>query len=255
MTQNHETEQSRHFTEFDYQARVRWLTEDDFVEAHEEEILKPLAEAIRKVAVRGTPLKILESGCGDGVNIMHLQKMGFKGDEFEFIGIEPCEEPLRNAVNRGLDVRMGNGLQLSFPDDTFDLVYCRDVLHHLADDDERKKFINEMRRVVKEKGYVVIVEPSPTHPIMFGFSVLSSVEKGIRRISESNIRRLIGGDVEVVRTSPSALWRMLYHHLSPFYRIQLFHGVTLGFLRGWEWLWRRTLPTFFWSCRAYIIQK
>jgi ubiquinone/menaquinone biosynthesis C-methylase UbiE len=83
---------------------------------------------------------------------------------------------------------------LTFPDDSFDLVFCHALLHHIKDMD---RVVSEMRRVSKR--YVIILEPNRNNPLMFLFSAIVPEErlalrfslKFLKNIAERNHLKII----------------------------------------------------------------
>jgi ubiquinone/menaquinone biosynthesis C-methylase UbiE len=77
------------------------------------------------------------------------------------------EETARNAAERGLTnltTQQGPAEDLPFPDNSFDIVTVRVAPHHFAD---IKKSIQEMARVVKPGGRVVVVDTTvPEDPTL-----------------------------------------------------------------------------------------
>jgi 2-polyprenyl-6-hydroxyphenyl methylase/3-demethylubiquinone-9 3-methyltransferase len=92
----------------------------------------------------------LDIGCGCGFLSEEFARLGW-----EVTGLDPSEVALaaarRHAAAGGLDIRYlaGRGEQLPFPDAGFDLVYCCDVLEHVAD---LQAVIAETARVLKPGG-------------------------------------------------------------------------------------------------------
>lgn len=97
----------------------------------------------------GKDKKILDLGCGEGVLVEK-----FKGKGFDIIGIDfNYESELvfkRSITNTG------------FADNSFGLVLCLDVLEHL-DFEDQEKSINEIKRVLKPGGTLVLTLPNLAH--------------------------------------------------------------------------------------------
>lgn len=115
------------------------------------EILK---EAIaRNVPVRGM-FDILDMGCGPGGNILTLGEFGV------VTGLDISEDALQFARDRGFkELIQGDVRRLPFPDHSFDLVSCLDVLEHIDDDAQA---IREAFRVLKPGG--IFLATVPAHP-------------------------------------------------------------------------------------------
>ncbi|MEJ2541982.1 MAG: methyltransferase domain-containing protein [Gemmatimonadota bacterium] len=98
---------------------------------------------------------LLEIGCGMGFDSLEFLKrgvqvtatdltptaVGLAKRHFELEGVEPVE------------VRVENGLALSFPDETFDAVWSNGVLHATGD---TARAIREVHRVLKPGGRAII---------------------------------------------------------------------------------------------------
>ena len=79
----------------------------------------------------------------------------------------------------------GNAEKLSFKNNSFDVVFCGNLLHHLANP---SKAIQEMTRVSKK--YVVLVEPNRNNPLMFLFSLIKKEEQGALKSNNSFLKAL-----------------------------------------------------------------
>ncbi|HEY1021049.1 MAG TPA: class I SAM-dependent methyltransferase, partial [Flavisolibacter sp.] len=92
----------------------------------------------------------LEVGCGGGILTEEIRKMGFVTT-----GIDPSEESLKTAAGHaaagGLTIQYdhGTGENLPYADQSFDCVFCCDVLEHVQD---LPKVVSEIARVLKHGG-------------------------------------------------------------------------------------------------------
>ncbi|UYQ90956.1 bifunctional 2-polyprenyl-6-hydroxyphenol methylase/3-demethylubiquinol 3-O-methyltransferase UbiG [Chitinophaga horti] len=95
----------------------------------------------------------LEVGCGGGILTEEIARMGF-----DTTGIDPAAESITTASNHakagGLNIRyeQGSGEHLSFPDNSFDVVFCCDVLEHVTD---LPRVVSEISRVLKPGGIFI----------------------------------------------------------------------------------------------------
>lgn len=106
-------------------------------------------------SLEGSSGKLLEIGCGIGVDSIQLARCGFQvtGVDLTQTGIDVAKN---HARHRGLaiDFRLGNAEFLDFRDAQFDVVYSFGVLHHTPD---MQKAIAEVYRVLKPKGRALIM--------------------------------------------------------------------------------------------------
>jgi 2-polyprenyl-6-hydroxyphenyl methylase/3-demethylubiquinone-9 3-methyltransferase len=95
----------------------------------------------------------LEVGCGGGILSEEICKMGFTTT-----GIDPSEQSINTASNHartgGLSIKyeIGTGEQLPYQDNSYDCVFCCDVLEHVRD---LPKVISEISRVLKPGGVFI----------------------------------------------------------------------------------------------------
>ena len=95
----------------------------------------------------------LEVGCGGGILTEEIAKMGFATT-----GIDPSEPSLSIARTHAkenylkINYERGTGENLPFPNDSFDVVFCCDVLEHVYD---VPKVISEISRVLKSEGIFI----------------------------------------------------------------------------------------------------
>jgi SAM-dependent methyltransferase len=83
---------------------------------------------------------------------------------------------------------LGDAQDLQFPDKSFDVVCCANLLHHLEDP---KKAVAEFRRVARK--HVVLLEPNARNPLMWAFAFLKKEENGALKFDGRYLRSLGGG--------------------------------------------------------------
>ena len=88
---------------------------------------------------------ILDIGAGNGKYINYRDDLIMKGIDISIELVKICN-------NKNLDVIHGNMTNLPFEDNIFDGLLCVAVFHHLDNDEDRKKSLNEMYRVLKVGG-------------------------------------------------------------------------------------------------------
>lgn len=100
--------------------------------------------------------KLLDVGCGDGtVSVMLKHVTGAK----EVYGIEISSEAAKLAEEKGVKVivldleRQG----IPLPNDTFDLIYCGDIIEHIF---EPLDLLKNLWRVLRKDGTCIITTPN-----------------------------------------------------------------------------------------------
>jgi 2-polyprenyl-3-methyl-5-hydroxy-6-metoxy-1,4-benzoquinol methylase len=99
--------------------------------------------------------QLLEVGCGVGIDLARFAKGGA-----EVTGVDLAEVSISLANDnfslRGLnsDLKVMNGEDLDFEDESFDIVYAHGVLQYTAHDD---KMITEIKRVLRPGGEAIMM--------------------------------------------------------------------------------------------------
>jgi len=96
--------------------------------------------------------RVLDAGCGSGRMLQELVRYG------EVSGIELDAEAASVAAERRVgEVRVGRLEELPWPDGTFELITCLDVIEHTPDD---RRALAELRRVAAPGGWLLVTVPA-----------------------------------------------------------------------------------------------
>lgn len=110
--------------------------------------------------------KVLDFGCGNG-RLFEL----FKEKSIEYFGIDVAEKLIEIAkrnyfyfsnnlekekLKAKAEFRVVNGLNLPFPSNFFDKVYCLSVLHHIPSKEFRFQTLKEIKRILKPNGVLIL---------------------------------------------------------------------------------------------------
>jgi SAM-dependent methyltransferase len=96
--------------------------------------------------------RILDAGCGSGAVLDELARLG------DVAGVDVSPIAVERARARGhLEVLWANVDRLPWPDGSFDLVTCLDVLEHTPDD---VSVLKELHRVTRPGGHVLLTVPA-----------------------------------------------------------------------------------------------
>ncbi|MEX2189471.1 MAG: methyltransferase domain-containing protein, partial [Bacteroidota bacterium] len=100
-------------------------------------------------------MKILDVGCGTGTHLELYQKY-----DCALHGIDTSESMMQRArkrLNGTADLRLADACKIPFDDRTFDLVISMLMLHEM-DESIRPRVLEEMKRVVKPDGRILLID-------------------------------------------------------------------------------------------------
>jgi SAM-dependent methyltransferase len=173
-----------------------------------------LAKRVARCARRENPL-VLEVGCGEGSNLWFLESELSAGRLF---GVDVSRSKVGFMHRRLPDVKavVGDAVQLPFRDQQFDIVFCRDLLHHVNWD--RDGVVSEGFRVLKRTGVFVVLEGNGGAILNRCYAALYPAERGMKDSTPASLQALCGrhGTVRIQFVECSFLVR------------------ALGFILGWR---------------------
>jgi ubiquinone/menaquinone biosynthesis C-methylase UbiE len=132
-----------------------------------DDVGRSVAEFLKRRYPDFAPRKMLDVGCTVGGDTL---PWGESYPELEIHAIDPCAPLLRYAHGRAQSLgqpvhfHQMNGTSLSFPDDSFDLVWSAQVLHELPPKMLRR-CLKECHRVLKPGGLMIHMELPPNHQV------------------------------------------------------------------------------------------
>ena len=93
---------------------------------------------------------IADIGCGNGKAMLYKENLLWSGCDNSTNLVKICE-------GRGLNVQMGDVLNIPFEDNVYDYTICIAVIHHLSTQEKRMKAVEELVRITKPGGKVFIL--------------------------------------------------------------------------------------------------
>jgi ubiquinone/menaquinone biosynthesis C-methylase UbiE len=97
-------------------------------------------------------MAVVDIGCGTGGILKGLQKRGFG----KLHGLEHSDYAVRRLASEGIAMKQGSLLAMPYADPMFDAAIASEVLEHII---RRDRFLNELTRVVKPSGLILIFVP------------------------------------------------------------------------------------------------
>ncbi|MCP3953457.1 MAG: class I SAM-dependent methyltransferase, partial [Desulfobacterales bacterium] len=109
-------------------------------------------------------MSVLDVGCGTGTQLGRYQRA-----ECEIFGIDPSPAMLkvaREKLGERAELHLGNAASMPFGNGAFNLVTAMLVLHEMSPVN-RDLVIEEMKRVLKENGRLLLIDfhPGPLRPL------------------------------------------------------------------------------------------
>ncbi|OGJ48056.1 hypothetical protein A2344_01995 [Candidatus Peregrinibacteria bacterium RIFOXYB12_FULL_41_12] len=129
---------------------------------------------------RDKKLRILALGCGTGAELDFLSKLGdVTGMDYSLEAVTFCKMSSHNVMQ-------GDAENLSFSDESFDLVVAFDVLEHIKND---RKAVTEVYRVLKREGIFYLTVPA----FQFLWSYNDDISYHHRRYTKRTLLELLDG--------------------------------------------------------------
>lgn len=137
----------------------------------------PKIEMIRNHVIISSQTRLVDVGCGNGFFACYFDKI------CDTCGVDYSEKMLQmNPIKKTFVM---DASDLKFEDNSFDVVFCHALLHHVDDID---RVVREMKRISKK--HVIILEPNRNNPLMFLFSLVVKEERKALKFSLSYLKSI-----------------------------------------------------------------
>ncbi|MGX5846524.1 class I SAM-dependent methyltransferase [Mesorhizobium sp. PL10] len=150
--------------------------------AHREELVQVVS-----VHIDSHALSILEVGCGTG--LIYEKLIGNISSDSSYTGVDSSSKMLEIARRNFPEAEFlsGDGYDLSFGDQEFDVVLCFEVLGHIP---EIEKFVAELLRVAR-RTCIFTTWPSSGQEIVENHETIGGVQFLHRQYPDALIRKVI----------------------------------------------------------------
>lgn len=91
------------------------------------------------------PEFICDLGCGSGRNMRS-----------NCFGVDNCPEFIKICLDLGLKAKYSDMAEIDLPVDSFDAIMCIAAFHHLENEDRRLQSLQEMKRILKPGGQILL---------------------------------------------------------------------------------------------------
>ena len=168
---------------------------------------------------------VLDLGCGTGHFCRSIQQYGHTP-----VGLEPSQEMLKFARGNfpGIEFVSGISVELPFPDNSFDLIICIEVLRYLKSQDIENTY-KEMHRVLKPGGkiFATHVNLLATDGYFFYYHLLGILRK-VQGQSYHHCHFTTGAKeirrVEQAGFEKASAWGRMYGFIRQGYKLGAFIG-------------------------------
>jgi SAM-dependent methyltransferase len=169
------------------QSSINFIGQDvDFFIKLKADLIKSIAE---KFFGNIEAIKVLDIGCGVGLTDRHLAKH-FKN----LHGVDVEEDVVKKArkYNPSVNYRLYNSSVLPHDDNTIDLVFAINVMHHIPPAGWNN-FIAEMFRVTKKGGIAIVFEHNPLNPLTRLAVSRCEFDKNAVLLYKSKLKKIFAG--------------------------------------------------------------
>jgi ubiquinone/menaquinone biosynthesis C-methylase UbiE len=139
----------------------------------------------------GSPLKLLECGCGGNPAIRFLAPGDrYTGVDFSPAGLKEADKALRSWGGT-YELEVADICRLPFADGQFDAVYSSHVLYHIDNPEGQAKALEQIVRVLRPGGLAVLLLANPyslLFPIRFGKRLVAATP-WVGRVAKNLFKR------------------------------------------------------------------
>lgn len=148
-----------------------------------------LVDVVERRCGSAVGLDYLDVGCGVGAMQTYVAPVAERS-----VGIDTSAESIRAATDRHPDTtfQVYEGDRIPFEDATFDVTFAVNVVHHVEPED-RPGFAEELVRVTRPDGLVVVFEQNPINPLTRLAVARCAFDEGVVLTGRRGVERMMEG--------------------------------------------------------------
>ena len=151
-----------------------------------------LTEILRDKTFFSDEINALDVGCGHGLIHPHLLAQNTINLKLSGVDVASSVIDIAREKNPEVCYRSYDGATLPYADSIFDIVFAICVMHHVPSQ-QFSDFLQEMKRVVKSNGHVLIFEHNPANPVTLKIVKNCPLDKDAVLIRSRALRKLMQG--------------------------------------------------------------
>jgi SAM-dependent methyltransferase len=132
--------------------------------------------AARHMELEPATARLLDVGCGTGANLFQFFRLGFRARNTTAIDILPERVAQANELLSHCQISQADASAMPFSDADFDVVSESTMFAVLVEDAVRRAIANEMMRVTRPGGYLLLVDWRTPNPFSREYKALSRSE-------------------------------------------------------------------------------
>ena len=138
--------------------------------------------------------QLIDVGCGSGLDLAHWVGLGWPPDRLAGVDVVAERIALARVACPGVDLQMTNGTELPYGADSFDVATAVTVFSSILDPLVRRRLFDEMRRIVRPGGSVIVYDfviRNPRNPHVIAMTLPRLKSLGGRPVESARITPLL----------------------------------------------------------------